>query len=177
MVHQFENLHLAVYNKETQQHAFITKSNTFISNPRLKFAKNQANAKQNPEADLVLFENYSSSSFTLSSKNNRIYSKNKQKSKCVCIHEIIRFIIMKIKMKMKNRSYRYDINRPGFRHGRKYSKYKKCPSMMMLVCNKQHLSNIWIWIHGKVMQHWGCAEKSVAYKEKRVLPFETPHSQ
>ena len=80
-------------------------------------------------------------------------------------------------MKMKNRSYRYDINRPGFRHGSKYSKYKKCPSMMMLVCNKQHLSNIWIWIHGKVMQHWGCAEKSVAYKEKRVLPFETPHSQ
>ena len=29
---------------------------------------------------------------------------------------------MKMKMKMKNGSYRYDINRP--RHGHKYSKYK-----------------------------------------------------
>ena len=54
-------------------------SNTFISNTRLKLAKNQANAKQNPEAELLLFENYSHSSSTLSSKNNRTYSKkNKQ---------------------------------------------------------------------------------------------------
>ena len=35
-----------------------------------------------------------------------------QKKKCVCIHEIIRLIIMKVKMKMKNRSYVYDIGRP-----------------------------------------------------------------
>ena len=34
--------------------------------------------------------------------------KNKQ-NKCVCIHEIIRQIIMKMKMKMKNTSHRYDI--------------------------------------------------------------------
>ena len=34
-------------------------SNTFISNTRLKLAKNQANAKQNPEAVPLLFENYS----------------------------------------------------------------------------------------------------------------------
>ena len=27
---------------------------------------------------------------------------------------------------MKNRSHRYDINRPRSRHGRKYSKCKKC---------------------------------------------------
>ena len=27
-------------------------------------------------------------------------------------------------MKMKNRSHRYDINRPGSRHRHKYSKYK-----------------------------------------------------
>ena len=46
-------------------------SNTFISNARLKFAKNQANAKQHPEAELLLFENYSYSSSTLSSKNSR----------------------------------------------------------------------------------------------------------
>ena len=30
--------------------------------------------------------------------------KNKQKNKCACIHEIIRLIVMKRKMKMKNRS-------------------------------------------------------------------------
>ena len=28
---------------------------------------------------------------------------------------------------MKNRSHRYDINRPWPRHGHKYSKYKKLP--------------------------------------------------
>ena len=36
----------------------------------LKLAKNQANSKQHPEAELLLFENYSHSSLTLSSKNN-----------------------------------------------------------------------------------------------------------
>ena len=32
-------------------------SNTFTSNARLKLVKNQANAKQHPEAELWLFEN------------------------------------------------------------------------------------------------------------------------
>ena len=40
-------------------------SSTFISNVRLKLAKNQANAKQHPEAEPLLFENYSNSSSTL----------------------------------------------------------------------------------------------------------------
>ena len=42
---------------------------------------------------------------------------------------------------MKNRSNRYDINRPRSRHGHKYSKYKK-RFTMMLICIKQYLSNI-----------------------------------
>ena len=92
-------------------------SNTFISNPRLKLAKNPGNAKQHPEAELLLFENYSHSSSTSSSKN-------KQKNKCVCIHKITRLIIIKTKMKMKNRSHRYDINRSRLRHGHKNSKYQ-----------------------------------------------------
>ena len=46
-------------------------SNTFISNARLKLAKNQANAKQNPGAKLLLFENYAHSS----SKYSRTYSR------------------------------------------------------------------------------------------------------
>ena len=50
-------------------------SNTFISNAGLKLPKNQANAKQQPEAELLLFENYSHSSSMLSSKNDRTYSK------------------------------------------------------------------------------------------------------
>ena len=46
-------------------------------------------------------------------------------------------------MKMKNRSHSYNVNRPRSRHGHKYSKYKKCPSMMMFcmyyITPKQHL--------------------------------------
>ena len=53
-------------------HFFI--SNTFISTVRLKLAKNQVNAKQRSEAEPLLFENYSNSPSTLSSKNNREYS-------------------------------------------------------------------------------------------------------
>ena len=49
-------------------------SNTFIFNARLKLAKNQANAKQQPEVELLLPKNYSHSSSTLSFKNNRTYS-------------------------------------------------------------------------------------------------------
>ena len=41
-------------------------SNTFISNVRLKLVKNQAKAKQHPGAELLLCENYSLSSYTLS---------------------------------------------------------------------------------------------------------------
>ena len=79
---------------------------------------------------------------------------------------LIRLIIMKFKMKMNNRSDRHDINRPRSRRGRKYSKYKKCPSMMMLICIKQHLSNIWSSIHENVKQHG--VKKDVAYKKNRV---------
>ena len=50
--------------------------------------------------------------------------RNKQKSKCVFIHEITRLIIMKMKIKMKYRSHGYDTNRPKSRHERKYSKEK-----------------------------------------------------
>ena len=47
---------------------------------------------------------------------------------------------MNMKIKMKNRSHRYDINRPWFRHEHKYSKYKKCLTIMMPISTpKQHL--------------------------------------
>ena len=50
-------------------HAFLF--TYFISNARLKFAKNQANAKQHPEAELLLLENHSHSSSMLSSKHKK----------------------------------------------------------------------------------------------------------
>ena len=71
----------------------------------MKRGKNQANAKQHTEAQLLLFENYSHFLSTLSSKNKRHISENKQRNKCVSIHEIIRLIIMKMKMEMKNKSH------------------------------------------------------------------------
>ena len=41
---------------------------------------------------------------------------------------------MKMRLKMKNRSHRYDINRPIPRHGHKYTKYKMCLSIMVVIC-------------------------------------------
>ena len=55
----------------------------------MKFAKNQAKAKQHPEAELLLLRNYSLSSSTLSSKNNKRYSETCAKNKYVCFHVII----------------------------------------------------------------------------------------
>ena len=93
---------------------------------------------------------------------------NKQKNKCIWIHEIMQLIIIKIKMKLKNRSHRYDINSHRSRHGHEYRKYKKCLTMVMLVCIKQHLSNIWSSIHGKVKQHWGWVEKKCCLLKKSM---------
>ena len=36
-------------------------------------------------------------------------------------------------MKLKNRSHRYDINRPRLRHGHKNTKYKMCHCIMMVI--------------------------------------------
>ena len=47
-----------------------------------------------PEAELLLCPS------SLSSKNDRIL-KNKQRKKCISIRQIIRLIMMKMKMKMK----------------------------------------------------------------------------
>ena len=63
---------------------FFIKAKLFISNTRLYLAKNQAEAKQHPETELLLFENYSVSSFMLLST-----IKNVQKQVCV-----YRFICM-----------------------------------------------------------------------------------
>ena len=91
--------------------------------------------------------------------------KNKQKNNCACIREIIRSIV---KMKMKMRSHRYDINRPRSRHEQKYSKYKKCLIMMMLICIEKYLSDAqltWRSIQEKIKQRWGLVEKVLLIKK------------
>ena len=47
-----------------------------------------------------------------------------------------------MRVEMKNRSYRYDINRTRPRDDYEHTTYEICPSMMMVMCNKQHISNI-----------------------------------
>ena len=47
----------------------------FYKQCQTEIGKKQANANQHPEAELLLFENYSYSSSTLSCKDNKIYSK------------------------------------------------------------------------------------------------------
>ena len=47
----------------------------------------------------------------------------KQKNNCVCIHDIMRLTVMKMKMKVKNKSHRYDIIDVSL-EDTKYSKYK-----------------------------------------------------
>ena len=64
---------------------------------------------------------------------------------------------------------RYDINRTRPRRGHKYTKYKMYFSMMMVTCNKQHLSNIWRWIHGKEKQDWGWVEKKKLLMKKACI--------
>ena len=69
-------------------HAFLYISNTFISNYRMKLAKNQGKAKQHPAAEFLLFETYSLSLSSLSLKNIRRYSKKSTKNKYVCLNRL-----------------------------------------------------------------------------------------
>ena len=59
---------------------FFLISKTFIRNTRLKLAKNQAKAKQHPEAEFLLSENYLLCLSTLSSKTNRRHSEKCEKA-------------------------------------------------------------------------------------------------
>ena len=74
-------------------------------------------------------------------------------------NDVIWLITMKIRLKIKNTSRRYDLTRPRSRHGHKYTNNKMRLSITMVICIKQHLSKIWSWIHEKVKQHWGWVEK------------------
>ena len=72
------------------------------------------------------------------------------KKTSVWLNEIVWLITMKMRLEKKNGSQRYDINRSRWRHGHKYTIYKMCLSMMVAMCNKQHLNDIGSWFHRKV---------------------------
>ena len=80
----------------------------------------------------ILHSHFSS---TLLTKNNSRYFKNKQKKMCVYSWD---YIINQNENKdeMKKIPHSYDINRPKSRCQHKYSIYKKCPGVMMLICIK-----------------------------------------
>ena len=133
-----------------------------------EIGKKISKTKQHPEAELSLFENFSLSSYTLSSKNNRRYSKKFTKDKCICRNEVIWLMTIKMRLKMKKRSHRCDKNRHRQRLRHKYTKYKMCFSIMMVIYITQHLSNIWSSIHEEVKQHWIESELKKALLKKKA---------
>ena len=79
--------------------------NTFISNARLKLAKNHAKAKKH--AELWLFENYSLSHPLYHPKIIGDFLKNIQKTNAsvlMAYNDVILLMAMKIRLKMNNRS-------------------------------------------------------------------------
>ena len=88
------------------------------------------------------------------------------------LNDDIWLVIMKIRLKIKNRSQKYDINRRRSRNGHNYTKYKMCLSMMMIICIKQHLSNIGSSVREKVKQHWGWVEKKCCLFKKAFTEKE-----
>ena len=56
------------------------------------------------------------------------------KNKYVCLNKVVWLMTIKMRLEVKKRSHRYDINRPRLRHGHKYTKYKMCLSIMMVIC-------------------------------------------
>ena len=142
-------------------HAFFI-SNNLISNTRLKLAKKikqkLSNTLRLNVCHLKIIH------FLHSCYHPKLCEMFKKcvKKKCVCFNDIIWLIIMKMRLKMKIGSHRYDINRTRPRHEHKYTKYEICLSMIMVIFNKKHLSNI-CWVNGKVKQHWGWVEKKCCF--------------
>ena len=65
---------------------------------------------------------------------------------------------------MINRSHRCNINNTRPRHGYEYTKYKMYLSMVMVMCKKQHLSDIRSLIYEKINNTEAELKERVAYK-------------
>ena len=64
-----------IWQKRLRQCTRFFYKQQFYKQRQAEIEKNQTKGEQYPEAEYFLFENYSYSSPTLSSKNNRTYSK------------------------------------------------------------------------------------------------------
>ena len=118
-------------------------SNIFISNASLNMAKNQAKSMQHPDAELLIFQNYSLFSPMLSSKNSR-YSKKGTKNNYVYLNKVIWLTTMRRKLKIKiDRTDTAQIYL-GIDMDTNIMN-KMCFSIMMVLCIKQH----WGWVEKK----------------------------
>ena len=79
---------------------------------------------------------------------------------------------MEMRLKMKNRSQRYNINRRRPSHGHKYTKYKVCLSIMTVICIKQHLATFAAQFMKKLSSTEAELKKSVAYKKSVEYLFQ-----
>ena len=70
---------------------------------------------------------------------------------------------------MKISSQRYNINSHRPRHRHEYTKYKMCLSIIMVICVKQHLSNIWSSIHEKLSSNKDKLKTSVYLQKIKCL--------
>ena len=147
--------------------AFFYKQH-FYKQRQAKTGEKSSKSLEQPEAELLLFENYWLFSSTLSSSNNKRHSKNYAKNKYVCLNAVIWLMTMNIKLKMKNRSYRYNI----YRH------IDLSLDMETNILNLE-LSSVW-WLYllrnTSVKQHKAELQKSVAYKNNRVYQITDPLS-
>ena len=84
-------------------------------------------SSKHPEAETFPLENDWHSSSALSSKIRRHILKKSKITMCLYSWDCT---INHNEMKMKNKSHRYNINRPRPRCGHKYHKYENCLSMM-----------------------------------------------
>ena len=64
-------------------------------------------------------------------------------------------------MKMKNRTHRHDTNRPRYRHGHKYSRYKKCLWWYFHV-----LSNTYVTFEAQFIKN---LKKALFVKKTRIV--------
>ena len=64
-------------------------------------------------------------------QENRRHSEKCTKHKCVCFNDVIWLMTIKVMLKIKNKSQRYDINWPG--PGHKCIEYKMCLNIMMVI--------------------------------------------
>ena len=84
----------------------------------------------------------------LSSKTNIDILTNLQKKKEGVIRLYDEINHIENEAENEKLTLRYDINKTRIRDWHKYyTKYKIYISKIVVICNKQHLSNIWSWIH------------------------------